>query len=74
MVSLVSSGYAFNRTRNAYLATNLSVAGTHWSRLRGLMGKDAASFPAGQWTLDYPFTRRAYPGHAVSHRRALPRH
>ena len=47
MVSPVSSGYAFNRTRNAYLATNLSVAGTHWSRLRGLMGKDAASFPAG---------------------------
>lgn len=43
----VSTGYAFNRTRNACLATNLSVAGTHWSRLRGLMGKDAASFPAG---------------------------
>ena len=42
-----STGYAFNRTRNAYLATKLSVAGTHWSRLRGLMGKDAASFPAG---------------------------
>jgi len=42
-----ATGYAFNRTRNAYLATHLSVAGTHWSRLRGLMGKDAASFPAG---------------------------
>jgi uncharacterized protein len=42
-----STGYAFNRTRNAYLATRLSVAETHWSRLRGLMGKDAASFPAG---------------------------
>ena len=47
MLLPVSAGYAFNRTRNAYLATNLSVAGTHWSRLRGLMGKDAASFPAG---------------------------
>jgi uncharacterized membrane protein (UPF0127 family) len=42
-----STGYAFNRTRNAYLATRLSVAETHWSRLRGLMGKDAASFAAG---------------------------
>src|SRR5579872_3711121 len=47
MLLPVSAGYAFNRTRNAYLATNLSVAGTHWSRLRGLMGKNAASFPAG---------------------------
>jgi len=42
-----STGYAFNRTRNAYLATHLLMAGTHWSRLRGLMGMDAARFPAG---------------------------
>jgi uncharacterized membrane protein (UPF0127 family) len=42
-----ATGYAFNRTRNAYLASHLSVADTHWSRLRGLMGTDAASFPAG---------------------------
>jgi uncharacterized protein len=42
-----ATGYAFNRTRNAYLATHLSIAETHWSRLRGLMGKQAASFPAG---------------------------
>jgi len=42
-----ATGYAFNRTRKAYLATHLSVAGTHWSRLRGLMWKDAAGFPAG---------------------------
>lgn len=47
MLLPASTGYAFNRTRNAYLATRLSVAGTHWSRLCGLMGKDAASFPAG---------------------------
>jgi uncharacterized membrane protein (UPF0127 family) len=47
MLSADSTGYAFNRTRNAYLATRLAVAGTHWSRLRGLMGKDAESFPAG---------------------------
>src|SRR5271169_542128 len=42
-----ATGYAFNRTRNTYLATHLSVAETHWSRLRGLMLKDAATFPAG---------------------------
>ena len=42
-----ATGYAFNRTRNAFLATRLSVAETHWSRLRGLMCEDAANFPAG---------------------------
>jgi uncharacterized protein len=42
-----ATGYAFNRTRKAYLANRLSVADTHWSRFRGLMGTDAASFPAG---------------------------
>jgi uncharacterized membrane protein (UPF0127 family) len=41
------TGFAFNRTRHAYLATHLSVAGTHWSRLRGLMCMNAAKFPAG---------------------------
>jgi uncharacterized membrane protein (UPF0127 family) len=39
---------AYNRTRQAYLATDLQVADTHWSRLRGLMGTDAARFPAGK--------------------------
>jgi uncharacterized protein len=42
-----STGYAFNRTRNAYLATHLSVAETHWSRLRGLMCRNASSFADG---------------------------
>jgi len=42
------TGYAFNRTRQAYLATRLSVADTHWTRLRGLMGTQAANFSAGQ--------------------------
>lgn len=46
-MSSVCTGYAFNRTRNAYLATHLSVAGTHWSRLRGLMCRNTASFSAG---------------------------
>ncbi len=42
------TGYAFNRTRRAYLATQLSIADTHWSRLRGLMGADPAGFRAGR--------------------------
>ncbi len=41
-------GYALNRTRNAYLATHLRLAATHWSRLRGLMATEAARFPAGE--------------------------
>lgn len=43
-----SRGYALNRTRNAYLATHLRQAATHWSRFRGLMGTDAKNFPAGE--------------------------
>jgi len=48
---VLSSGpktYAFNRTRQAYLATDLSVADTHWSRFCGLMLKDAANFKKGK--------------------------
>jgi uncharacterized membrane protein (UPF0127 family) len=46
-----ASGYAFNRTRSQYLATRLSVADTHWSRLLGLMGKTASDFQqeSGLW-------------------------
>jgi len=47
MPGLVSRGRAFNRTRRTYLATELAVADTHWSRLRGLVGTEAASFRAG---------------------------
>jgi uncharacterized protein len=42
-----TTGYAFNRTRQAYLATRLSVAETPWSRLRGLIFTDAGKFRAG---------------------------
>jgi uncharacterized membrane protein (UPF0127 family) len=47
----VTCGYAFNRTRRQYLATRLSVADTHWSRLLGLMGKTASDFQqeSGLW-------------------------
>jgi uncharacterized membrane protein (UPF0127 family) len=44
----VPTGYAFNRSRHAYLATEVAVADTHWTRLRGLMGTPAASFRSGQ--------------------------
>lgn len=45
------SGQAFNQTRQAYLATALSVADTHWTRLRGLLGRAADDFctGAGLW-------------------------
>jgi len=48
MPAAVPQGFAFNRTRRAFLATQLSVAGTYWSRLRGLMGAAATNFCAGQ--------------------------
>jgi uncharacterized membrane protein (UPF0127 family) len=41
-------GYVLNRTRQVYLATQLHVAQTHWSRFRGLMWTEAGSFVAGQ--------------------------
>jgi uncharacterized membrane protein (UPF0127 family) len=41
-------GYAFNQTRNTYLATDLVMAGTHWSRFRGLMATDSSRFSRGQ--------------------------
>ena len=40
-------GYAFNRTRTTYLATDLLIARTHWSRFRGLMATEASQFPRG---------------------------
>jgi uncharacterized membrane protein (UPF0127 family) len=48
MPELGAIGYAYNRTRQAYLATQLSVATTHWTRLCGLMCTEADSFHAGR--------------------------
>ena len=48
MPSQGPAGYAFNRTRQAYLATELRLADTHWSRFRGLMASDSGAFPRGQ--------------------------
>lgn len=41
-------GYAFNRTRTTYLATDLLIAPTHWSRFRGLMATSSTHFSRGQ--------------------------
>ncbi|HVM91195.1 MAG TPA: DUF192 domain-containing protein [Terriglobales bacterium] len=43
-----SKAYAFNRTRSTYLATDLVIADTHWSRFRGLMGAKGSNFLPGR--------------------------
>ena len=40
-------GQAFNQTRQAYLATALTVADRHWSRFRGLLGLRPGDFRNG---------------------------
>jgi uncharacterized protein len=40
-------GHAYNRTRQACLATELAVADTHWTRLRGLLGRSPDDFRNG---------------------------
>jgi len=50
-MSVSVQGQAFNLTRQAFLATSLSVADTHWTRLRGLLGRASDDFRngAGLW-------------------------
>lgn len=38
---------AFNRTRQASLATRVAIADTHWTRFLGLMGEQQGNFGAG---------------------------
>jgi uncharacterized membrane protein (UPF0127 family) len=47
MAVFSSQGQAFNQTRQAYLATALAVADTHWTRLRGLLGRSSSDFGNG---------------------------
>jgi len=47
MAVFSSLGQAFNQTRQAYLATALAVADTHWTRLRGLLGLAPGDFRNG---------------------------
>jgi uncharacterized protein len=46
-------GIAFNKTRQSFLATDIRVADTHWTRLRGLVATNPDSFTLGQglWIL-----------------------
>jgi len=46
-------GQAFNQTRRVYLATQLALADSHWTRLRGLLGASASDFGngCGLWIL-----------------------
>jgi uncharacterized membrane protein (UPF0127 family) len=47
MAVFSSQGQAFNQTRQAFLATALAVADTHWTRLRGLLGVPSSDFRNG---------------------------
>jgi uncharacterized membrane protein (UPF0127 family) len=47
MAVFSSLGQAFNQSRQAYLATALAVADTHWTRLRGLLGLSSSDFRNG---------------------------
>jgi len=47
MAVFPAQGQAFNQTRQVYLATELALAHTHWTRLRGLLGMAAGDFRNG---------------------------
>jgi hypothetical protein len=47
MAALSTQGKAFNQTRQIHLATELVLADTHWTRLRGLLGLRADDFSNG---------------------------
>jgi uncharacterized membrane protein (UPF0127 family) len=44
----IPKAQAFNRTRQRYLASDLSIAQTHWTRLRGLLGVSPDDFRNGR--------------------------
>ena len=48
MAVFSSERRAFNHTRQAYLATSLAVADSHFTRLRGLLGTSADDFSSGR--------------------------
>ena len=47
MTFFPAEGQAFNRTRQAHLATALAIANTRWRRLRGLLGLKPHDFRNG---------------------------
>ena len=48
MPASLRRAYAFNQTRQAFLASELEVADTHWSRLKGLLGRGPGQFRSGK--------------------------
>lgn len=46
-MALLIQGKALNRTRQTPVATELAIANTHWTRLRGLLGLDEGDFRNG---------------------------
>jgi uncharacterized protein len=46
-MATAKTGYAFNVTRQTFLATQLRVADTHRQRLVGLMGTSRSAFQSG---------------------------
>ena len=48
MPASLRRAYAFNQTRQAFLASELEVADTHWSRLKGLIGRGLDNFRSGK--------------------------
>ena len=42
-----TNAYAFNKSQQAFLATDLRIASTHWARLKGLLGSTRKVFTAG---------------------------
>jgi uncharacterized protein len=47
MAVRTAGGIAYNRTRQVHLATDLALADTHWTRLRGLLGRGPDDFRNG---------------------------
>ncbi len=47
-MSAAKKGFAYNRTRQTFLATELLVADTHWTRMCGLLATSPQEFSPGR--------------------------
>lgn len=48
MLTAANNGYVYNRTRSSFLANDLRVAGSHWTRMKGLLGTSCHEFYNGK--------------------------
>ena len=48
MTKAVQRAYAYNSTRQAFLANDLMIADSHWTRLKGLLGTSSETFSGGK--------------------------